>query len=503
MKFHKLDCLPFQFVSFILILVFTLTSSTMAFSQNIGYQIKVNVDGFEKGELYLGYFYGDKQYIKDTAYVEADGRYYFEGNEKLDPGIYMIVLPPDNKFFQILINENEQWLTLDTKMESMDANMKIEGSQDNKLFYEYLNFLSSKRPEADELKQKMNDATDEKKKAKFEEQLEAIDEQVRNYQKSIITKYPKTLTAAIIKANLPLDIPEVPGTKEEQERLRFYWMRDHWFDNTDLGDPRMVRTPFLFNKVSHFIEKMTVQHPDSLSIAVDKVLEKARPSEETFKYYLIHFLNEYAKSKIVGMDAVYVHIAKKYYETGQAPWTDEEQLQKIVENANKLEPLLIGKIAPDIQMEFQDGSPIQLHDFKSPITVLFFWDPECGHCKKSMPEMVKFAKDYKEKGVAVFAICTRLVTRDDEGKFSMEDVNKCWTFISEKEMDVFWNTVDPYHRSRYKTIYDIRSTPQIYVLDEDKTILSKRIGAEQLPEIIDHILKVKENKADEKGIEKE
>ncbi len=507
MNSSKLDCRtsnPFSFIAFFL---FAMLLPTMAFSQKVGYQIKLNIDGFEEGELYLGYFYGDKQYLKDTAYVEADGRYYFEGNEKLEPGIYMIVLPPDNKYFQILVNDNEQWLTMETQMDALEADMKIEGSEDNTLFYNYLNFLTSKRPVAEELKKKIKEAEeagDEKKKAKYEAQLKTIDDAVFGYQKNITTKHPKSLTATIIKANRPLDIPEFSGEKEEKERKRFYWMRDHWFDNIDLGDPRMVRTPFLFQKITHFVEKMTVQHPDSIIIAVDKVLEKAKPAEETFKYYLIHFLNEFAKSKIVGMDAIYVHIAKKYYETGQAPWTDEEQLQKIIENANKLDPLLIGKIAPNIQMQYQDGSPIQLHDFKSPLTVLFFWDPECGHCKKSMPEMVEFAKTYKDKGVSVFAICTRLVTRDDEGKFSMEEVDKCWKFISEQDMDVFWNSVDPYHRSRYKTIYDIRSTPQIYVLDEDKKILSKRVGAEQLPEILDHILKVKENKENgEEGIEKD
>ena len=496
--------LPVQIIAFFF---FAMLLPTLSYSQKVGYQIKLNIDGFDKGELYLGYFYGDKQYLKDTAYVEADGRFYFEGNEKLDPGIYMIVLPPDNKYFQIMINEEEQWISMETKMDALETNMKVNGSEDNVLFYEYLNFLSSKRPAAEELKKKIKEADeagDEKKKAKYEAQLKTIDDDVFGYQNNILAKHPKTLTAAIIKANKPLDIPEFEGEKEETERKRFYWMRDHWFDNVNLSDPRMVRTPFLFQKIKHFMDKMTVQHPDSISIGIDKVLEKAKPAEETFKYYLIHFLNEYAKSKIVGMDAVYVHIAKKYYETGQAPWTDEEQLEKIIENANKLDPLLIGKIAPNIQMEYQDGSPIQLHDFKSPLTVLFFWDPECGHCKKTMPEMVKFAKNYKEKGVAVFAICTRLVTRDDEGKFSMEEVNKCWKFISEQDMDVFWNSVDPYHRSRYKTIYDIRSTPQIYVLDEDKTILSKRIGSEQLPEILDHILKVKENKGnEEKKIEKD
>ncbi|MEO1263035.1 MAG: redoxin domain-containing protein [Bacteroidota bacterium] len=501
MNLKKLNFSNTQFSSFLVLLGFCLLFPALSFSQKVGYQIKLKIDGFEEGELYLGYFYGDKQYLKDTAYVEADGRYYFEGNENLKPGVYMVVLPPDNKFIQLLVDENEQWFSVETKLEGLESNIKIEGSPDNQRFYDYLNFLGSKRPAADDLKQKIASTDDEKKKIKYENQLKQIDDAVYKYQNDILTNYPTSLTAAIIKSNKPVDIPEFEGTDQEKQRLSFYYMRDHWFDNTDMADPRMVRTPFLFKKIQHYVEKMTVQHPDSLKIAVDNVLEEAGPAEETFKYYLIHFLNEYAKSKLVGMDAVYVHLANKYYKTGRAPWTDEEQLDKILENAKKLEPLLIGKVAPNIQMEFQDGSPIQLHDFKSRLTVLFFWDPECGHCKKSMPEMVDFAKQYKEKGVSVFAVCTRLITRDDEGKFSMEEVNKCWTFIEEKEMDVFWNSVDPYHRSRYKTIYDIRSTPQVYVLDEDKTILSKRIGADQLPEVIDHILKVQENKNNEIKIE--
>lgn len=116
-----------------------------------------------------------------------------------------------------------------------------------------------------------------------------------------------------------------------------------------------------------------------------------------------------------------------------------------------------------------------------------------------MPDMVKFAKDYKAKGVGVFAICTKLVTRDEQGNLSLKEVNKCWDSVKERNMDVFFNTVDPYHRSRYKTIYDIRSTPQIYVLDEEKTILSKRIGAEQLPEVIDFILEKKAKETSESG----
>jgi thiol-disulfide isomerase/thioredoxin len=258
----------------------------------------------------------------------------------------------------------------------------------------------------------------------------------------------------------------------------------------------MLRTPFLFQKIDHYVNKMTVQHPDSIAVAIDRVLALTKPAEETFKFYLIHFLNFYAKSNYVGMDAVYVHIGQQYYAKGMAPWTDEESLKKIIENAEKLAPLLIGKKAPDIEMQTRDGQPINLHGFDSPYTVLFFWDPDCGHCKKSMPDMIQFAKDFKEKGVSVFSICTKLMTRDNDGNLSSKEVDSCWSTIEEKGMDVFFNTVDPYHRSRYKSVYDIRSTPQIYILDHDKTILSKRIGAEQLAEVMNQIMEIQAKKKD-------
>lgn len=468
----------------------------MLLSQKVGYQIKVKIEGFQQKEAYLGYYFGDKQYLKDTAYVEPDGRFYFEGNEKLDPGIYLIVLPPDNQFIQLLVDKDNQWFTVETKLSDLSGSIKVTGSDDNKRFYDYMKYISERRPKADALKKELDEAgADEKKKAKIEEKIKALDDEVMNYQKDLVAKYPKSLTAMVIRANMPLDPPKMEGSDQKEKDLKaFYWMRSHWFDNMDLADPMMVRTPFLFPKVDHYVNKMTVQHPDSIIIAVDKVLEKMKSAEDNFKFYLIHFLNEYAKSNIVGMDAVYVHIAQKYYKAGLAPWTEEDQLKKIIENADRLEPLLIGRIAPNIEMETQSGEKMWLHDFKSPLTVLFFWDPDCGHCKKSMPDMVKFAKDYKDKGVAVFAICTSLATRDDAGNITMKEVDKCWSAIKDREMDVFFNTVDPYHRSRYKTVYDIKTTPQIYVLDSDKTILSKRIGAEQLPDVIDHILDVKKEK---------
>ena len=39
---------------------------------------------------------------------------------------------------------------------------------------------------------------------------------------------------------------------------------------------------------------------------------------------------------------------------------------------------------------------------------------------------------------------------------------------------------DLYHQTNFRKIYDVTSTPQVFVLDKNKEIIAKRIGVEQL-----------------------
>lgn len=460
------------------------------------YNIKFKAEGFEEKELYLGYFYGDKQYLKDTTTVGDDGYFTFKGEEALTPGIYLIVLPPDNKFFQVLINEAEQKFTIDAKYPNLGANPTIKGSKDNQLLYTYLTFLNDMRTQSTALDKAFKSAQEageptEKQEAK----LKKLNEQVLGKQKEIVAAYPNTLTAAIIKANMPLDEPETLLSTDEETRVkRWRWNQKHYFDNLDLDDPRMLRTPFLFPKVMDYVEKMVVQHPDTINLAIDRVLEEMKPAEETFKFYLIHFLNKYANGKIVGQDAIYVHLVDNYYAKGLATWTEQEQLDKIVDEANKMKPTLIGKIAPNIKLLTKDKQELWLHGVESPYTVMMVWDPDCGHCKKSMPDVKKFYEEFKDKGVEIFAICNKSWERDDEGQITLKEVEKCWDYIEENEINGWINIVDPYNRSRYKQIYNIRSTPQIFILDKDKKIVSKKIAGEQLSEVMNKIIEMDQQK---------
>ena len=467
-------------------------NSLFAQADKKGYEIIVEVENFKEDHAFLANYYGDKPYIKDSIPV-TNGKIVFKGDEALDGGIYLAVLPPNNLFIQFFVSEGDQHFKIKADADNLAGSVVIDGSLDNKLFYDYMDFLSGQLDKKTAIEERKKAAGEDKKKLDaITEELKQLDEEVKKFHQNVLEKHPKTLTAAFIANRVEVDIPEFKGTSEEVHEQQWQFVKDHYFDMLDMGDQRLVRAPFLFKKINHYVNKLTVQHPDSIAVSIDKVLKLVKPADETFKYYLVHFLNEYAKSKIVGMDAVYVHIVDNYYAKGLAHWTEEDQLKKIVKNANTLRPILIGKTAPNIEVEKQDKSKISLHDVDNELTILFFWSPDCGHCKKAMPHMVDFYKDYKSKDVEIFGVCTEI----------QEKCEKCWPAIEEKKMGDWINTTDPFLRSRYKVIYDIRTTPQIFILDKDKKIISKRIGAEQVKDVVDEYFEIKKRKEEKKEDEK-
>ncbi len=183
------------------------------------------------------------------------------------------------------------------------------------------------------------------------------------------------------------------------------------------------------------------------------------------------------------MDAVFVYMTDNYYKKGDAYWVDSLQLQKIIKRSDQLKPTLIGKVAPDLKMKDAYLKDISLHGVKAKYTLLFIWDPECGHCKKEAPKLLELYNKIKTKGVEVYAVCTGV------------DHEKWQKFVDENNLK--WiNVWDPYNTTNFRHIYDVYSTPILYILDENKKIVAKRIGVEQIEEIIekDTELSLKKNK---------
>jgi len=456
------------------LLLFTfLTYCTSIFAQE-GHEIKVTIDGYEEETLTLAYHLANKQYIKETAQRQANNSFVFQGEEPLESGIYMLVFAPDNQTSEFLVDKDEQHFSLTLDYNNLESGVSSSGGE-NQIYFDYLLFLNEQRKEAAIIQNKHDTSLDEDDQ---EKKLEALDIKVSAYQKQLINDHPQSFTTAIIKGWQPLDYPEFDGSESERQTKAWRYTQKHWFDNIDLSDERLLRTPILFSKVDYFINKLQVQHPDTIIVAIDHVLKLMESSDEIYQFFVIHFLNEYAKSKIVGMDAIYVHIAEMYYTDGKAPWVEKEQLEKILDNATRLKPLLIGKTAPDIRLQDRNGPVYNLHDIQGAYTVLYFWDTDCEICKEKDTELQQVYNKFKHKGVKILAVCTN----------NKSELQQCWDYVDEEELNGWIHTTDPSDQNSISVTYDLRtSNPHTYLLDQDKTIISKRIDGTQLSEILERL----------------
>ncbi len=465
---------------FFYLLLFSVLSFGLWAQQDGGHRIEVKIDGYEEDILTLGYYMMDKQYIVDTASRNADGMYVFSSDTgALNPGIYLVVLSPDNNYFEILIGDKtDQDFTLRTSTEDL-ANVKVEGDRHNELFYEYLSFIRQKQEESAPYRQTVSDsAATPALAAQAREKLLVIDQEVKDYQSRLIEREPNAFVSTIIRFNQTPQPPEYAdiADSDERQRLQWRWLQNHYFDGLTLDDPRLVRTPFLFSRVDYFVNSLQVRHPDTLAAAIDGVLDRMDPQSEAYRMLVVHYTNEAATSKLVGMDALYVHMVDRYYANGKAYWADGEQVDKMVDNAERLKPLLIGEKAPDLQMTRREGTPISLYDVDAEYTVLYFWRYDCPACKKSTPYMKEFYEKYRDAGVKIFSVCTK----------GADEIGECWDYVEEQGTEDWIQVADPYQRF-YKS-YDIKSTPSIFLLDKDKNIVSKRIGADQLGEVMESFL---------------
>jgi peroxiredoxin len=454
-------------------------ASHLLFAEGPGYSIKVKIKGLSNTKCFLGNYYGDKQYVKDTAKVDGNGRVIFEGKEKLPGGIYLIITP-DKKYFEALVTENQNF-SMETDTLDFVQHMKIKGSEDNILFYSYLNFISEKSKEIEPLRKEYEKVKNNKDSASvLRKKMSAIDHDVKEYKIKFMKDHPGAFLSQIFKASSEPEIPEAPklpnGKIDSTFAYRYY--KTHFFDNIDFSDDRLIRTPIFHNKIEQYIKNLTYQIPDSIDVAADYLVKKASASKELFKYVVWYITNAYETSNIMGMDAVFVHMVENYYTPEKAVWLDKTQLFKITERAKKLKPILLGKVAPSIILKDTSGAVHSLYNIKAKYTVLFFWDPDCGHCQKSIPKLIEFYDKFKSKDVALVAVCTEV----EEDKWKK--------FIKEKKL-TFLNLGDPKLQSNFRYEYDISSTPQIFLLDHAKVIIAKKLDVEQLTDFMENHLKIK------------
>lgn len=440
-----------------------------------GYRFVLTIEDNNDSVMYLGNYYAGKTYATDTAFKNKKGQFVFEQKTRpIYPGVYFFTNPKGD-YVEFMVYHEKPDFTFTTKESQWNRNMKVKGSKQNELFYEYDQLNYHYYQMIDDAHASMPDSTFRTFREKTMRELDSV-------QLQLIKDHPASLLGKMMNATRELVTPTHDSTGHELTQMeRYTWFLDHYFDNTPLDDDALIRMPErIFNKrLTLWLDKyMKNATPDFIIERLDRMLDRAEASPENFRY-LVHTISEkYLQSNVMSYDAIYVHMIKTYYGSGRATWASPSTIDDNMERAGKWEKLLIGKDAPELVLKDHDGTFHSLHQQDAKYTLLVFWSPTCGHCKVMIPDLYKKFLLYKDSfNIKAYTILSEPdeVTR-----------GKWLTFIKDHNFnDPRWLNLDGGEANvDWHEVYDIVTTPQIYLLDRNKHILAKKLNAELFEQII-------------------
>ncbi len=454
-------------------LILLILNSATGVAQS-GHKLEINLENYPSSELILAHEFLNRYPVVDTLKAVSPGKFIHKGEEPLASGVYMAVLLPENEFVSFIVDDDDQHFTVQADVSNLYAPARFENSKYNHIYTDYVQFSNEQVNALNAINGRLQEEADPSMVASLRAQFEGKLNDLQKERDAYINRAPNSLAAELIRMEIETPIPNYEGSQEEVIHSKYAFRIDHYFDHIDLSDERLLNTEALFNKVFFYLDQLVPQSIISLNGNIDRVLQKMEPGSKNFKFFLDHIMLEYASSDFIGMDAVYVHVVDEYYGKGMAPWVKEEDLAEMIEDVRRRKPLLLGNPAPRIDMELKDGTPISLYDVKAPITLLYLWQPNCSHCKASMPYMKSFWEKYKSTGLKIFAGCTKVGAKTAD----------CWKYIEENDLSEWINTVDTDLSSRFVQKYMAEKTPKLFILDVEKKIILKDFNADQLEEIL-------------------
>lgn len=434
--------------------------------------IQVEVTGVPDGPTFLIGHVEDRQFRADSSYLQ-NGKVRFQKADGYDQGYYFVYLP-NRMPLQILVPEDQKF-QIKTNMNNLIMMAEVSGSTDNELLYRNLQFQERQTPLFQRVARDMqglapNSAAYQELKA----EQDALVAERKAHLEELYAEQPNSLFTAFKRAGQNPDLRDIKnpdGTPDEAAQLMYYRL-DFW-DGVDFSDERLLRTPVIANKLKRYLQEITPQHQDSIIKYADILIDKV---EGKYPAYFKFFANwvplqyQPTKSTLMDAEAVMVHMVQNYFTEEKAFWSNPAELQGLQQRAMEMQASLVGKKGPNVTSTDPSGKSRSIYDMKQDYIIVLLFNPECEHCIEETPQLLSLYNRLK-RDLGIYAIA---IDTDD---------TKWRNFIQNFGIQEWTNVFDPTNRSIYAK-YFVDKTPEIYVLNPERTIIGKNLKVFQIEEVI-------------------
>lgn len=244
----------------------------------------------------------------------------------------------------------------------------------------------------------------------------------------------------------------------------------HFWDKFDMLDTAQVKNPEKGEQqLADFIQLLS-QNPDSATRdkAVDLMLDKAKTNRISFDYFIKqyeHYL--YDGNSPMRNDIAYESVLRYLIKTDLLSDLEKEAYRPTYKLVLRNKE---GKTAEDFTYELANGKKQKLSETKAKYTFLIFYDPDCSHCKETIqqlrdtPQLVQLFTQLQVQVLAIDPWGDRTKWKNYQTELSYQWING---FDSESKILSF-------------NLYDLKASPTIYLLDENKKVLLKDTYLQQV-----------------------
>lgn len=219
---------------------------------------------------------------------------------------------------------------------------------------------------------------------------------------------------------------------------------DFW-DGIEAFDGPTDKNPILAAQIDFYFDVMVSPLPDSITLEISRLVKRTESNTDLRDFILWKLLDKYQCPEYMTQDQVFVWLYDQYFSKMEIKDLNPANLTLIREKAERLRRLALYQPAPN----FKFSESVDLQSIESKYTVLFFYDHDCNLCQQELRDLDSVFMAHPE--ITTLAI----------------DMN-----TNDASLDVLYD------------LYDIETTPLIYVLDRDKRIIAKKIRAKQIPLIV-------------------
>lgn len=193
------------------------------------------------------------------------------------------------------------------------------------------------------------------------------------------------------------------------------------------------------------------------------------------QYVAVRIYDHFLGSKVMGDEAVAVHMVDDWFTPGKVSMYSEIDLINAKVYAQFHRSSLIGKTAQELALRTPGGDPVTA-PAEGAVSVLFFYDTSCAKCKLETLRLREFLPQV-DVPLEFYAIYTGVFREQWE-----EYLETRWDFDT-PSVNVI-HAWDPEMESGFQMLYGVLQTPQMLLIDRDGTIVGRSLDTDALAQLL-------------------